>query len=284
MPKLYVVATPIGNLNDVTPRMREALADVDLVAAEDTRVTGKLLSHFGISKPAVSCHRHNEEVRSSAIIERMLVENIDVALTCDAGTPAISDPGHELVSAAWDAGIEVVPISGPSATVTALSACGYDAREFAFFGFLPREKKPLCDKLKAIGRSAIPVCVIYESPHRIVKLVSAICETLPQADLTVCSDLTKYYEKIYRGTCVEVLDQLKDNPNVEKGEYCLVMRLPPAEPAREQPTLTCELVMLKAVYDGMTVAEAADLARERGYPRNEIYRVRLRLNDLIAES
>ena len=138
MPTLYVVATPIGNLNDISPRVRETLEKSALVAAEDTRVAMKLLSHLGLSRPTVSCHRHNEEQRSGSIIERMLVENIDVALTCDAGTPAISDPGQQLVDAAWQAGIAVVPVCGPSATVTALSASGFDAREFDFYGFLPR--------------------------------------------------------------------------------------------------------------------------------------------------
>ena len=137
MPTLYVVATPIGNLNDISPRVRETLEKVQLVAAEDTRVAMKLLNAIGLSKPTLSCHRHNEQQKAVPIIEKMLAEGIDVALTCDAGTPAISDPGQALVDAAWEAGVEVVPISGPSATVTALSACGFDAREFAFYGFLP---------------------------------------------------------------------------------------------------------------------------------------------------
>ena len=153
MPTLYVVATPIGNLSDISPRVRETLSQVDLVAAEDTRVAMKLLNALNLSKPTISCHRHNEQQKAVPIIERMLSENIDVALTCDAGTPAISDPGHVIVAAAWEAGIQVIPISGPSATVTALSASGFDAREFAFFGFLPREKKFLREKLESIRRS-----------------------------------------------------------------------------------------------------------------------------------
>ena len=156
MPKLFVVATPIGNLNDLTPRMLEALASADLIAAEDTRVTMKLLNHFELKKPMVSCHRHNEDARAPQLIERMLAEDLTVALTCDAGTPGISDPGHLLVRAAWEAGIPVEPVCGPSAVVTALSASGFDAREFAFYGFLPREKKALRDKLCAIRRAGIP--------------------------------------------------------------------------------------------------------------------------------
>ena len=160
MPKLYVVATPIGNLSDLTPRMREALECADLIAAEDTRVTMKLLNHLDLKKPLVSCHRHNEENRAPQLIERMLGEDLTVALTCDAGTPGISDPGHLLVRAAWEAGVPVEPVSGPSAVVTALSASGFDAREFAFYGFLPREKKALRESLRpyAAPGPAWPCC------------------------------------------------------------------------------------------------------------------------------
>ena len=167
MPKLFVVATPIGNLNDLTPRMREAIESADLIAAEDTRVTMKLLNHWDVKKNLISCHRHNEEDKAPQIVERMLAEDLTVALTCDAGTPGISDPGHLLVRACWEAGIPVEPVSGPSAVVTALSASGFDAREFAFYGFLPREKKFLREKLTAIRRAGVPVCVLYESPHRV---------------------------------------------------------------------------------------------------------------------
>ena len=218
MPKLYIVATPIGNLNDLTPRMRQALEDADLIAAEDTRVTMKLLNHFDLHRPMVSCHRHNEAQKAPQIVERMLAEDLNVALTCDAGTPGISDPGHLLVDACWAAGIPVEPVCGPSAVVTCLSASGFNAREFAFYGFLPREKKALSDKLDAIHRSGVPVCVLYESPHRIVELVEQIAQKWPECRLCVCSDLTKRYERIYRGCAPEVLQHLRDNASVEKGE------------------------------------------------------------------
>ena len=205
MPKLYVVATPIGNLNDLTPRMRAAIEECDLISAEDTRVTQTLLNHWDIKKPSLSCHRHNEEEKAPRIVERMLAEDLTVALTCDAGTPGISDPGHLLVRACWEAGIPVEPVSGPSATVTALSASGFDAKEFAFYGFLPREKKFLREKLASIRRAGVPVFVLYESPHRIVDLVRQISEDWPEAMLCVCSDLTKRYERMYRGCSAEVL-------------------------------------------------------------------------------
>ena len=160
MPKLYVVATPIGNLGDLTPRMREALEAADLIAAEDTRVTMKLMNQFGFKKPMTSCHRHNEADKAPQIVARMLAEGLTVALTCDAGTPGISDPGHLLVRACWEAGIPVEPVCGPSAAITCLSASGFDAREFAFYGFLPREKKALSDKLDAVRRAGAPVFVL----------------------------------------------------------------------------------------------------------------------------
>lgn len=284
MPKLYVVATPIGNLNDLTPRMREALESADLIAAEDTRVTMKLMNQFDLHRPMVSCHRHNEDQKAPQIVERMLSEDLTVALTCDAGTPGISDPGHILVRDCWAAGIDVEPVCGPSAVVTCLSASGFDAREFAFYGFLPREKKALNDKLDAIRRAAIPVFVLYESPHRIVDLVKQLSEKWPECMLCVCSDLTKRYERIYRGTAGEVCGQLQANPSVEKGEYCLavdISMLPSVEPPSEKPDVAA--FMLARVLDGAELPEAADAALNRGYPRNDVYRAKLRIQEMFEE-
>ena len=284
MPKLYVVATPIGNLNDLTPRMREALERADLIAAEDTRVTMKLLNQFDIKKPMTSCHRHNEDQKAPQIVERMLAEDMTVALTCDAGTPGISDPGHLLVRACWEAGIPVEPVCGPSAVVTALSASGFDAREFAFYGFLPREKKALSDKLDAIRRAGVPVFVLYESPHRIVELVDAIAGKWPECMLCVCSDLTKRYERIYRGAAGAVLGQLRANASVEKGEYCLavdISMLPPVEAPVQRPGVTAW--MLERVLEGEELREAAAAALEAGYPRNEVYRAKLKIGEMFEE-
>ncbi|MDO4867993.1 MAG: 16S rRNA (cytidine(1402)-2'-O)-methyltransferase [Clostridia bacterium] len=285
MSKLYVVATPIGNLSDLTPRTRQALEAADLIAAEDTRVTMKLLNQFDLKKPMTSCHRHNEEGKAPQIVEKMLAEDLTVALTCDAGTPGISDPGHLLVRACWEAGIPVEPVCGPSAVVTCLSASGFDAREFAFYGFLPREKKALSDKLDAIHRAGVPVFVLYESPHRIVDLVEALAEKWPQCALCVCSDLTKRYERIYRGAAPEVLAALKANASVEKGEYCLaadISMLPPAEAPAQRPSAAAW--MLERVLEGDDVREAARAASEAGYPRNEVYRAKLKISELFEEA
>ena len=284
MPKLYVVATPIGNLNDLTPRMRQALESADLIAAEDTRVTMKLLNQFDLKKPMTSCHRHNEEGKAPQIVEKMLAEDLTVALTCDAGTPGISDPGHLLVRACWEAGIPVEPVSGPTAVATCLSVSGFDAREFAFYGFLPREKKALADKLDAIRRAGVPVFVLYESPHRIVDLAAALAEKWPECSLCVCSDLTKRYERIYRGTAPAVLAELKANPSVEKGEYCLatdLSMLPPLEEAA--PKLEAAAFMLTRILEGDDLREAASAATEAGYTRNEVYKAKLKISELFEE-
>ena len=284
MPKLYVVATPIGNLNDLTPRMREALEAADLIAAEDTRVTMKLLNHFGLQKPMTSCHRHNEDAKAPQIVERMLAEDLTVALTCDAGTPGISDPGHLLVRACWEAGVPVEPVCGPSAVAACLSVSGFDAREFAFYGFLPREKKALSDKLDAVRRAGIGVFVLYESPHRIVDLVAALAEKWPACALCVCSDLSKKFERLYRGTAPEVLAQLRANPSVEKGEYCLaadISMLPPAEAPQSRPDAAA--FMLGRILEGDEVRDAARAASEAGYSRNEVYRAKLRIGEMFDE-
>ena len=282
MPKLYVVATPIGNLGDLTPRMREALEKADLIAAEDTRVTMKLLNQFGLTKPMTSCHRHNEEGKAPQIVERMLSEDLTVALTCDAGTPGISDPGHILVRECWDAGIPVEPVCGPSAVVTCLSVAGFDAREFAFYGFLPREKKALGDKLNAIRRAGVNVFVLYESPHRIVDLTAVIADMWPECTLCVCSDLTKRYERVYRGLAPAVLDALKANPSVEKGEYCLAVDigiLPPLGTEAAKPGAAA--FMLERMLAGDDLRDAARAASEAGYARNEIYREKLRIDEFL---
>ena len=284
MSKLYVVATPIGNLSDLTPRMRQALEEADLIAAEDTRVTMKLLNQFDLKKPMISCHRHNEDSKAPQLVRRMLEEDLTVALTCDAGTPGISDPGHILVDEAWAAGIPVEPICGPSAVVTALSVSGFDAREFSFYGFLPREKKALSDKLEAIRRAGTPVFVLYESPHRVVDLVRAISEKWPECLLCVCSDLSKRYERIYRGPAPRVLEQLESNPSVEKGEYCLAVdigMLPAEEPAPRQADAGA--FMLGQILDGASIRDCAQAALEAGYPRNEVYRAKLKIEALFED-
>ena len=289
MPRLYVVATPIGNLSDISPRALETLREADLIAAEDTRVTRALLNHFDISTPCVSNHQHNEESRAQPLVERMLEEDLTVAVVTDAGTPCISDPGCVLVREAAAAGIEVLAVPGPTAMASAISVSGFDAREFAFYGFLPRQKKELREKLLSIARSGVPIAVVHESPHRVIDLVRAIVETLPGCRISASCDLTKLYEKTVRGDAQEVLEALLANEKAEKGEYCLVLdlhdvQLPETEAAS---SASLEAQLFEELLSGSDLREAGERLMERGAKRNDVYRARTNvqrfLQDLTSE-
>ncbi len=283
MAKLWVVATPIGNLQDLTPRMREAFECCDLIAAEDTRVTMKLLNHLGIKKPLLSCHRHNERERADEIVSRMLAEDLTVCLTSDAGTPAVSDPGYALVAAARAAGIEISPIAGPSAITAALSVSGFTPGPFAFLGFLPRERAALESALRDFEKTGFPVFVAYESPHRVVKLMEAIAALFPDARALAACDLTKKFERLYSGPAPDVLAALQANPNVEKGEYVVAVELPPRAPAQEAPRKPADAAafLLTEMLSGASLQDAADLALS-SFPRNEVYRAKLRVKEFLV--
>lgn len=285
MPTLYVVATPIGNLQDMSPRAVETLRSVSLIAAEDTRVTMKLLSVFQISTPLTACHQHNEEGKGAWLADKMLAEGIDVALTTDAGTPCVSDPGYGLVRAAVERGIDVIPIPGCCAAIAALSVSGFDTREFAFYGFLPREKKDLREKLLSIARQST-VAVVHESPYRVVDLTAAIAEQLPGARLSVSCDLTKLHEKTIRGEASEVLAALKANPKVEKGEYCLVLDLHDVSLPEEKPVsadVSLEARLTELMLTGLSLRDAQMALTEQGEKKNAVKAAALRLKRLFEE-
>ena len=290
MPRLYVVATPIGNLSDMTPRAIETLRSVSLIAAEDTRVTRALLNHFGIDTPTISNHQHNEAHRASPLIERMLEENIDVAVVTDAGTPCISDPGSVLAREAAAAGIEVLAVPGPTAMASALSVSGFDTREFAFYGFLPRGKKELREKLLAMKKSGVPVGVVHESPHRVIDLVEAVADTLPGCMVSASCDLTKLHEKTIRGTADEVLAMLRANEKAEKGEYCLVLDMSGVQAEEDEPasSASLEAQLFEELLCGNDLRQAVDALMERGMKRNELYRAKMNvqrfLDDMIEEA
>lgn len=283
MPTLYVVGTPIGNLGDMTPRAVEVLRSVALIAAEDTRVTRKLTNHFGIDTPLTSCHQHNEADKGEALAQRMLEEGIDLALTTDAGTPCISDPGYGLVQAAVKRGIPVVAIPGCCAAVCALSISGMDTREFAFYGFLPREKKALREKLLAMA-AGVPVAVVHESPFRVIELMETVAETLPGTMASVSCDLTKLHELTLRGSAEEVLAALRANPKTEKGEYCLVLdfhgvELPSAPAPAAEVSLEARLV--EAMLQGNELRQAQAVLVEAGEKKNAVKAAALRLKKLL---
>ncbi len=283
MPTLYVVGTPIGNLGDMTPRAVEVLRSVALIAAEDTRVTRKLTNHFGIDTPLTSCHQHNEADKGETLAQRMLEEGIDLALTTDAGTPCISDPGYGLVQAAVKRGIPVVAVPGCCAAVCALSVSGMDTREFAFYGFLPREKKALREKLLAMA-AGVPVAVVHESPFRVTDLMETVAETLPGTMASVSCDLTKLHELTLRGSAAEVLAALRANPKTEKGEYCLVLdfhgaALPSAPAPAAEISLEARLVEL--MLQGEELRQAQATLTEAGEKKNAVKAAALRLKKLM---
>lgn len=228
MSKIYIVPTPIGNLGDITNRALEVLKECDLILAEDTRHTQNLLNYFDIKTKLVSYHKFNEKKRSEEIIEEILLDNSDfekekvIAIVTDAGTPCISDPGYEIVKLARERNVEVTGLAGACAAIIALSVSGINTDNFAFYGFLPRKGKELEEALLKIKKNCIKTFVIYESPKRIINLIEAIKEQMPNSDLCVCKELTKLHEKFTYGKVDEVLQELNENINVEKGEYVVV--------------------------------------------------------------
>lgn len=218
--KLYLVGTPIGNLEDMTFRAVRILKEVQWIAAEDTRQTRKLLTHFDISTRLVSYHEHNKHASGPELI-RILQSGDDIALVSDAGLPAICDPGEDLVRQAVEAGIDVIPIPGANAALSALIVSGLPTDRFTFRGFLPRDKKPLLQELESL-RPVKETMLFYESPHRIAKTLEAMQEAWsPERRVCLMRELTKKYEEAARGTLQECLDLLRDVP--PQGEYVIVV-------------------------------------------------------------
>lgn len=218
--KLYIVATPIGNLEDMTLRALRILKEVDLIACEDTRVTSKLLAHYSISKSLTSLHHHSGKVQFDKIIAE-LEEGKGVAFVSDAGTPGVSDPGNKLVEEVLVAGYEVVPIPGVSALATIISVAGVDMQSFSFFGF-PPHKKGRETFFKKVSASDIPA-MYYESPHRVLKNLQLLKEFAPQKKIILGRELTKMFEQVVRGSIDEVLQYFTENPTKVKGEFVVIV-------------------------------------------------------------
>jgi 16S rRNA (cytidine1402-2'-O)-methyltransferase len=216
---LYLVATPIGNLEDITLRALRTLRECDLVAAEDTRRTGQLLKHFGISKPQLSYFQFNEARRSEQILER-LGRGEKIALVTDAGSPGISDPGERVVRAALQAGFRVEPVPGPSALVAALTASGLSTEEFYFVGFLAHKSGQRRKRLEGL-RAFEGTLVLYESPYRVEKLLSELVEIFPERQVVLARELTKKFEEFIRGTPVQLIETLKSRSL--KGEFVVMI-------------------------------------------------------------
>lgn len=286
MSKLYVVPTPIGNLGDMTKRAIEILNDCHLILAEDTRHSQKLLNHFGISTKMISYHKFNEKQRSEEIIQRILSEDINVALVSDAGTPCISDPGYELVKEVRKNGIEVIGLTGASAVTTALSISGIETYEFAFYGFLPRKKSELDSALKRILENPVKTFVLYESPRRILNLIENIKTHMPNTRLCVCKELTKLYEKTFYGNVGDVLNQLNNHDDVEKGEYVVVgYNNDYEEKETSGPQVGLHGILFdKLIKNEYSLKEAVNEVAEEGLAsKNEAYKASLEIKKFIEE-
>lgn len=219
---LYIVATPIGNLNDMSSRALDTLKSVDVIACEDTRHTKRLLSHFGISTPTFSYHEHNEQKSTDKIIQ-LLQEQKSVALVSDAGTPLISDPGYAIVSRAHELNITLSPIPGPCAAITALSVSGLPSDKFIFEGFLPSKSAARQHRLTEL-KTESRTLIFYEAPHRVIDTVQDLITIFGDArNIALCRELTKTFETLYKSTAKHVLHWLEENPNHQKGEFALVV-------------------------------------------------------------
>ena len=274
---LYVVATPIGNLEDITLRALRILKEVDVIAAEDTRHTMKLLTHYGIQKPLTSYHEHNEKTKSRDLIHR-LKEGGNVALVSDAGTPLLSDPGFRLVQEAIRAEIQVIPVPGPSAMTAVLSASGLPTDSFAFEGFLPAKKAARRKRLTGL-REEIRTLVFYEVPHRVEESLQEILEVMGDREIVVGRELTKIHEEILRGRVSKVLSH--NDPRVWRGEMTLVIagagRDQDAQKERNRDRdseIKSEIQRLRA--QGMRVKEIAEILGEKySTSKREIYQLAL---------
>lgn len=284
MGTLYVVATPIGNLNDVSKRTLEVLENVDLIAAEDTRQTIKLLNHYDIKKKMVAYHKFNENNKSNSIIDDLLSDK-DVALVSDAGTPCISDPGYKLVNLARKNGVNVIGIPGPSASVTALSISGLDTSSFSFLGFLPTDNKKLKDELEKIKNSEIRTFVIYESPKRLVKLIEKLKDCFRESNVLIASDLTKLHERCFFGSIEEVYDLIKDDPKIEKGEYVIILEKKDSEKKESlEIDLSIEALLIdKIIKENCNMKDAVrSLSDEvKSLKKNQIYEASLNLKKIM---
>lgn len=265
---LYVTGTPIGNLEDMTLRQLRVLEEVDFIAAEDTRVTRKLLTHFEIKTELVSCHEHSTDSVMHHIADRIQAGE-SCAVVTDAGMPCISDPGEELVRICRERGIPVQSVPGPSAVITALSVCGGSTKQFVFYGFLPVEKKPRSEMLKDL-KSEPRTAVLYEAPHKLCKTLSDLAEISDsERKISLCRELTKIHEEVLRMTLTEAVQYYADKS--PRGEYVLVLD----GVQRQTEAFTLEdAVSLAERYlsEGMSSSASAKLsAKETGIPKNQIY-------------
>ena len=274
--KLYVVSTPIGNLGDFSPRALETLRSVEFIAAEDTRVGAKLLNHFGIKKPQISYYEHNRRQKGELLARRMEAGE-SCALITDAGTPAVSDPGTDLVAVCAERGIEVVAVPGCCAAVAALSISGMDCGRFTFEGFLSTNKKSRREHLDEL-RTEKRTMVFYEAPHKLLRTLADMLEALGDRPVALCREITKLHEEVIRTTLAQAVPRYTEAP--PKGEFVLVVGGAPAQSAGARP----DDELLMAEIGGILLSEHCGLmaavrqvSARYGLPKNALYQKALRL-------
>ena len=269
---LYLVATPIGNLEDITFRAIRILKEVDLIAAEDTRQTLKLLNHYEINKPLISYHRYNEEVKQEVLIQK-LKEGQNIALVSDAGTPVISDPGEVIVKEALKENIKVIPIPGACALINALIASGLDTKEFSFYGFLSLNKKLRKEKLQEIKKENKTI-ILYEAPHKLTSTLKDLSEILEDRKIVVARELTKIHEEFLRGTASEILENYPE----PKGEHIILIEGNKIKEETEEQKNIKEMTIEEhyKYYEkqGFIKNEIIKrIAKDKGVSKNEIYQL-----------
>lgn len=276
---LYVVATPIGNLEDITDRAKRILSEVDLIAAEDTRHTSKLLAHLNVTTPVTPYHDHVSSTAGLKLIAQ-LKKGVSIALVSDAGTPLIADPGYRLVNHALEEGIKVVPVPGPSAFVTAMSVAGLPSDRFTFYGFLPAKTKAREDFLASIVNET-GTLVFYESPHRIVKTMAAFEHVFGQQRLMVVArELTKTFEQIVRKPIVEIRQQIDTGEIVVKGEFVLLL-----QGQQHVKSNLDERKLLELLMTELPLGKAAEIAsRLTGQGKNDLYKIALEIKNHSSRS
>ncbi len=266
--KLYIIGTPIGNLEDISLRALNTLKSVDLIAAEDTRHTLKLLNHYEISKPLISYHRHNEETKKDVLIEK-LKNGENIALVSDAGTPGICDPGEEVIKLAIKENIEIIPIPGACAFLNALICSGIDTKEFVFLGFLPLNKKLRKNKLKEIEKESKTI-IIYEAPHKMKSTLEDLNEILGKRQIVLARELTKIHEEFIRGTTQEIVDKLDEL----KGEFVIIIEGTVKSENKENELAEMDLEEHYKYYENQGIAKKEiikKIAKDRHTNKNEIY-------------
>ena len=280
---LYVVATPIGNIGDISKRGIEILEEVDLILCEDTRNSNNLLNLLNIKNKLVSYHKFNENERSREVIE-LLKSGQNIAIITDAGTPCISDPGSILVNECIKNGIEFFSIPGPSAVITALSSSGLTISNFAFYGFLERKSSSQREHLELINKNDVEIVVFYESPKRIIETLHNICEVMNNPYLVVLNDLTKKFERKYYGPAFDVINELQENKNFELGEYVIIVSKNKKNDKEDNNVLTPEAILIDIlVKEKCTLKDATKLAslNNKLYSKNEYYDASLNLKRIL---